>query len=91
MGKGPDPIRNWHEVAVELLVNDVDCALLLMASLFGGEDGETVACTVRIARSAYDNILLQQRQTQLTSRDAATLSLKLEQLRSRLRFFGERI
>jgi hypothetical protein len=87
----PGPIRNWHQIAVGLLMTDVDLALLAFAALVGRDDRETVARRVREARESYDAIRLRRKTIKLSGRESASLDDKMDRLRAGLRFFGEAV
>ncbi|MGB7135025.1 MAG: hypothetical protein WBD46_07040 [Acidobacteriaceae bacterium] len=85
------PIRDWHQLAVELLLTDTDLALASVAYLFVTDDREAVAHLVRDARQAYDSASERRKTLKLSVSDAAQLDDKMDRLRARLKFLGETV
>jgi Arc/MetJ family transcription regulator len=86
-----EPIRDWHQIAVEMMMTDADLALQTVAALFAEDDKEAVARIVRNTRSVYDSILERRREVGLSYREANLLDDKMDRLRARLRFMGEAV
>jgi hypothetical protein len=86
-----EPIRDWHQIAVEMLMNDADLALQTIAALFAEDDKEAVARLVRNTRSVYESILERRREITLSAREGSLLDDKMDRLRARLKFMGESI
>lgn len=86
---GRGPIRDWHQIAVELLMTDADLALQAVMALFAGDDEEVVARIVHNSREVYDSIQTRRREVALSPLEAATLDDKMDRLRARLKFMGE--
>lgn len=84
----PTPIRDWHQIAVELLMTDADLALLSISLIFRHDDPEMIRRLVRNARETYDTIQAKRKELALSERDAAALDHKMERLRIRLRVLG---
>lgn len=85
------PIRDWHRIAVELLMTDADLALQSISALFSSDDSEAVARVVCNSRKVYDSILEKRKAVALTPDEAATLDGKMDRLRARLKFLGEQV
>ena len=86
-----DPIRDWHQVAVEMLLTDADLALQSITYLFEGDDKESVTRIVRSTREVYDSILAKRGKITLSASDTTTLDNKIDRLRARLKFMGEAV
>lgn len=84
-----EPIRDWHRIAVELLMTDADLALQAVATLFAEDDREAVARVVRNTRNVYDSILEKRKEVSLSENEASLLNDKMDRLRARLKFLGE--
>lgn len=84
-----EPIRDWHRIAVELLMTDADLALQAVATLFAEDDREAVARVVRNTRNMYDSILEKRKEVSLSENEASLLNDKMDRLRARLKFLGE--
>jgi hypothetical protein len=84
-----EPIRDWHRIAVELLMTDADLALQAVATLFAEDDREAVARVVRNTRNIYDSILEKRKEVSLSENEASLLNDKMDRLRARLKFLGE--
>ncbi|HEX3987775.1 MAG TPA: hypothetical protein VHX13_14360 [Acidobacteriaceae bacterium] len=89
MMAAPEPIRDWHQIAVEMLMTDADLALQSITALFAGDNEDAVARVVHSTREVYDSILARRKKTALSARDAATLNAKMDRLQARLKFMGE--
>jgi len=83
------PIRDWHRIAVELLMTDADLALQSIAALFASDDKRAVARIIRNSREVYDSIQEKRKEVSLSPEEAATLDSKMDRLRARLKFLGE--
>ncbi|MGB6133228.1 MAG: hypothetical protein WCC14_15420 [Acidobacteriaceae bacterium] len=81
-------IRDWHQIAVELLFVDADLALQSIASTVehGDKDEAPLVCS---ARSAYEAVLAKRKEVSLSASEATTLDYKLDRLRARLQSLGE--
>lgn len=88
---GGDPIRNWHQIAVEMLMTEAELALQSITLLFAGDNPEGIARVVRSTRQTYDSILAKRQELSLSDQDAALLSDKVKRLRSRLKLMGETV
>jgi hypothetical protein len=86
-----DPIRDWHQVAVESLMTDADLALQYITALFGEDDATAAARVVRSARETYDLILTKRRNLTISAGDSTLLDDKMDRLRARLKFLGEKV
>jgi hypothetical protein len=86
-----DPIRDWHQIAVEMLIADADLALQSITALFANDDGEAVAHVVRKTREVYDSILAKRKNLRMSGTDATVLDGKMDRLRARLKFMGEAV
>ncbi|MGA8530032.1 MAG: hypothetical protein WB622_09980 [Acidobacteriaceae bacterium] len=86
-----EPIRDWHQIAVEMLMMDADLALQYVAGLFAGDDPDAVACLVKNTRETYDLILAKRKNLVLSVGDTASLDDKMDRLRARLKFLGEAV
>ena len=84
-----NPIQDWHQIAVELLMTDADLALQSITAFFAEDDQQAVARVVRNTREVYENILKKRAEVQLSEQEAALFDGKMERLRARLRFMGE--
>lgn len=84
-----EPIRDWHRIAVELLMTDVDLALQAVATLLAEDDREAVACGVRNTRSMYDSTLEKRKEVRLSENEASLLNKEMNRLKARLKFLGE--
>ncbi|HEX3661035.1 MAG TPA: hypothetical protein VHU89_06365 [Acidobacteriaceae bacterium] len=84
-----NPILDWHQIAVEMLMTDADLALLTVASLFTDDDQEAVARLVHNAREVYEAVRLKRKQVELSEQETARLDDRMDRLRARLRFLGE--
>jgi len=80
------PLRDWHRVAVELLLSDADLALLSIAWLTRREAEEHI---VAKARSACESIQKKRDELQLTESEAAAVQKRIDQLRAELRWVSE--
>jgi septal ring factor EnvC (AmiA/AmiB activator) len=85
------PIRNWHQIACELLLSEADHALLLLVSLVTWDDPDVVARTVERAKGAYEDILRKREGLTMSKKQTAALQAKLDQLQSQLRSLGEAV
>lgn len=86
-----DPIRDWHQIAVEMLMTDAELALQSITLLFAGDNPEAVARVVRSTRETYESILAKRKKLPMSDADSAALTDKLDRLRARLKFMGEEI
>lgn len=85
------PIRNWHQIAAELLLSDADIALLSIAKILGEDDKDELQRVVRETRDAYESIQAKRKGVRMTEAQRAALDEKMDRLRARLRFIGERV
>ena len=85
------PIRDWHQIAVELLTTDLDLALLAIRSLFAEHDEEPVDRVVRRTREAYDSIVAKRKTIALTADEAPAVDDKISELRAWLNSMGESV
>ena len=85
------PIRNWHQIAVEMLMTDADLALASVDLLLATDDRETVARMVHEARETYDSACERRKTLKLSASDAAQLDDKMGLLRARLKVLGESV
>lgn len=85
------PIRDWHQIAVEMLMTDTDLALASVDLLLATDDKETVARMVREARETYESACERRRTLNLSAGDAAQLDDKMSLLRARLKVLGESV
>ena len=86
-----EPIRDWHRIAVEMLMTDADLGLQTIAEVFEGDDKDAVARLIRNTREVYDSILAKRKNLVLSDDDAAVLNGKVDRLRARLKFLGEAV
>lgn len=86
-----EPIRDWHQIAVEMLMTDADLALQYVTALFADDDAEAAAGVVRNSRETYELIRAKRQNLTLSASDLATLDDKLDRLRARLRLMGEAV
>lgn len=84
-----EPIRDWHQIAVEMMMTDAELALQSIACLLAGDDRTAVARVVQNTRKVYDAILTKRKEVPLSADEAAALDSKLDRLRARLKFLGE--
>lgn len=89
MSADPNPAAHWHQIAPEILMNDVEIALLSLSDVFSWDDQTAVAWAIRSTRRTYDSVRESRSTVQLTAIEAAYLDEKLDRLRARLRFLGE--
>lgn len=82
------PIRDWHEVNVELAISEASLALLTAEQVHNRRD-EDAALTIRNARRVYERILERRKDLRINLRQASTLNRQLERLRRRLLWLGE--
>lgn len=85
------PMRNWHQIAVEMLITDTDLALASVDLFLATDDEETVARMVREARATYDSACERRKALNLSASDAAQLDDKMGLLRARRKFLGEAV
>lgn len=83
------PIREWHQIAVEMLMTDADLALQSISLIFAGDDKEAVARVVHSTRETYDMIRAKRKNLTMSAGDASVLDDKLDRLRARLKFMGD--
>jgi len=86
-----EPIGDWHQVAVEMLMTDTDLALQYITALFAGDDAEAAACVVRNSRETYELIRAKRKNLTMSASDVTVLDDKMDHLRARLRFLGEQV
>lgn len=86
-----EPIRNWHSIAVEMMMTDADLALQYVTELFAGDDAEAAASVVRSTRETYDLIQAKRKNLVLSASEAKAIGDKVDRLRARLRLMGEAI
>jgi hypothetical protein len=86
-----DPIRDCHQVAVESLMTDADLALQYITALFAEDDATAAARVVQSARETYNLILTKRRNLTISAGDSALLDDKIDRLRARLKFLGEKV
>jgi hypothetical protein len=84
-----NPIRNWHQIAVEMLMMDADLALQYIAALFVEDDAEAAARVVRSTRETYALIRAKRKNLTMSASEAALLDEKMDRLQARLKFLGE--
>jgi hypothetical protein len=85
-------VRDRNQIACQLLIEDADLALLEIGLLFvNPDDKETTKRTVTKVRKTYDYFCKRRELTRLSPTQAKALQTKLDQLRARLRFFGESV
>jgi hypothetical protein len=84
-----NPIRDWHQIAVEMLMTDADLALLAISQIFVQDDQEAVARLVHNTRKVYDSINKKRVELTLSDSESGALDGKVARLRARLRFLGE--
>lgn len=82
-------IRDWHQIAVEMLMTDTDIALASVAYFFATDDQDAVARVVHGARETYESAQERRKTLQLSPSEAAELDDKMDRLRARLRLLGE--
>jgi len=82
------PLRDWHQVAVELLMSDADLALLSIAWV---SRREAVAHVVERARDSYQSIQNKREELSLSDAEEATLGDKLDRLRARLQVLDQAV
>lgn len=80
------PLRDWHRVAVELLLSDADLALLSIAWL---TRREAAAHVVANARNACESIEKKREELELSAAEAAAVQERIDRLRAELRLLGE--
>lgn len=85
----PNLIRDWHQIAVEMLMTDADLALMAIADIFSQDDKEAVARLVHNTRTVYDSISLKRERVALSASESAMLDDKMDRLRARLRVLGK--
>ncbi|MGB7170500.1 MAG: hypothetical protein WBD32_15950 [Acidobacteriaceae bacterium] len=79
-----EPIRDWHQIAVEMLMTDAELALLSISYVFGWDDKQSVAWIARSARKTYDSVRQRRSAVNLSASESAYLDDKLERLRFKL-------
>jgi hypothetical protein len=84
-----EPIRDWHQVAVEMLMTEADLALQYITALFAGDDPEAAARVVHGTRETYDLIRAKRKNLTLSASEANAIDDKIDRLRARLKFMGE--
>jgi hypothetical protein len=84
-----EPIRDWKQIAVEMLMNDADLALLSIAYVFGCDDKQSIAWIARNARKTYESVRQRRPTITLSASEAVYLDDKMERLRARLKCLGE--
>ena len=80
---------DWNEVAVHSLLADADLILKFFAAKSSGDDSELIWLSVQQARDAYGDFQRRRASLKMSPSDGDELQSKMEQLRARLRFFGE--
>jgi hypothetical protein len=83
------PLTDWNEVAVHSLLADADLILKFFATETSGGDPEEIWLSVRQAREAYGDFQKRRANLKISPPDEAELQTKLDEMRARLRFFGE--
>ncbi|MFZ0631646.1 MAG: hypothetical protein WA399_05980 [Acidobacteriaceae bacterium] len=86
-----NPIRNWHQIAVEMIMTDADLALQSITSLFTGDNPDAVARVVHSTREVYDSILAKRKKLPLSATELSALDDKVGRLRARLELMGESV
>jgi hypothetical protein len=86
-----NPLRDWHAIAVELLLADADLALLSVSWIFSYDDRDAIAHLVHNTRNVYDSIVAKRKELNVCGEDAEALDEKMERLRARLRVLGEAV
>lgn len=86
-----NPIRDWHEIAIEMLMTDADLALQYITALFAEDDNEAAGRVVRSTRETYDLILAKRKNLKMSASDTACLDDKMDRLRARLKLLGEQV
>lgn len=86
-----NPIRDWHQVAVEMLMTDADLALLSLSCVFSWDDRASVARLAQRTRLTYDSICARRKELKLSDDESAWLDQKMDRLRARLRSLGEAV
>jgi hypothetical protein len=86
-----DHIQDWHQIAIELMMTDLDLALQAITSLFAEDSKEVVARVVRNSRTVYDSLLARHGEVLLPPDELALFNDKMNRLRDRLRFMGEAV
>lgn len=80
------PLRDWRQVAVELLLSDADLALLSIAWL---SRQEAPAHVVASAYNACESIEKKRDELELSPVEAAAVQERIDRLRAGLRWLGE--
>lgn len=82
-------LTDWNEVAVHSLLADADLILKFFAAESCGDDSEAICLSVQQARAAYSDFQKRRSALKMSTSDGTELQGKMDQLRARLRFFGE--
>ena len=83
------PATDWNEVAVHSLLADADLILKFFVAETCGDDPEEIWLSVRQVRAAYSDFHKRRANLKISPSDEAELQTKMDELRARLRFFGE--
>jgi hypothetical protein len=86
-----DPIRDWHQTAIEMMMTDLDLALQAITSFFADDDKEMVARVVHNSRTVYESLLGRHSEVLLNPDELALFNSKMDRLRARLKFMGEAV
>lgn len=89
MTSASGPLRNWHQIAAEMLMTDAELALASVDLLLAADDRDAVARVVRNARDTCDSACERRQTTRLSRSDAVELDDRMDRLRARLKFLGE--
>ncbi|MGB6869278.1 MAG: hypothetical protein WBD93_06695 [Acidobacteriaceae bacterium] len=83
------PVRDPKRIATEILMNDVEIALLSASCVISWEDKKAAAWVIRNTQKTYDSVCERRQTVPLSASEAAYLDDKIVRLRSRLKFLGE--
>ena len=82
-------LTDWNEVAVHSLLADADLILKFFTAETSGDNSEEIWLSVGQVRAAYSDLQQRRANLKISPLDEAELQSKLDQMRARLRFFGE--
>jgi hypothetical protein len=82
-------LTDWNEVAVHSLLADADLILKFFTAETSGDNSEEIWLSVGQVRAAYGDLQKRRANLKISPLDEAELQSKLDQMRARLRFFGE--
>lgn len=86
-----DSLRTPYHITVEILLNEAELALLVLAKALTEDHRNAVDTVIPDVKTTYGSIRAVRRELTISPNEAAALDLKLDRLQATLRFLGETV